>query len=475
MDPDMRFYRQQMAEAHSFYDSGQFQRAQAVLDRVIADVLFAKLDKHDQRILLSAAAWSHAQEGGAEGARALYLRANALGIPDPDDWYRLGLVEYDLKHYDDAARALTHVIEVWPELLPNMDRDFTHHLLHRTDPDSQARLDLMQALFDANWRGASGSENSFWYHLALRRVIRGESELARGPISRIEDPMSIVLLRSDKRFDALIDPEAWKFNVSAAAQRWVTRLREEADARPDSIDALIQLNSAMLTAGMHEEVITVVDTALARIASATPGSPVFQDMDDQVWLLNDRGIALRRLGRHDEAMAEMERAVQLSEDGGANVSQALNLAQFYCGREQPHKALGAIAELGEMSGYGKMVEATVRQCAALQLGDARAAARALKYMRSHRDDAEIAYLEGLLAAGEQDSAAGYLIELLASPDLLPQALEWMQDYATSHPVPLDLKRQASKATLLARTDVRQALEPVGRIAAYTIHGDYEIQ
>lgn len=471
-DPDARLYRQQLAAAHARYEAGDFERAGPALGRAIDDLRFSKLERSEQQAVLSACAWSRARLGDLEGARELYTRAVSLGAVGPDDWYRLGLIEIDLRHHDAAAVALTRLTEGWPELLANIDPWFLQSLLHDTKPDSPARLGLMQALFDANWRSTNGAESNVWQQLALRRVIRGERDLARAPIQRVTDPHSIVAMRADKRFDGLIDPQAWSYDVGLAARRWVERLRHDAASTPDRLAPRVQLSYALLTTGMHDELFALVDETIAAITGAAPGEQPFADLEEQVWLLNNRAIALRRLGRHEEALAELERASRLTEDGGVNVSQALNLGQFRCLMGRPEQALEAIGRAGEMSGYGKMVETSVRHCAALQLGDAAAADEALAYLRAHRDDGQIVYLESLLTAGRLDTAKEIVIGLLDSVEDRADALAWLQDYRIGEPFPFDRESRANRKALIARPDVRAAIERVGRIEHHPIYNDF---
>lgn len=469
-DASQRFYRQRVAEAHALYESERYGQARKAFDALLTDPLFQSLGKQEQRALLSSAAWSHAREQDLETAAKLYHRANALGFHDADDWYRLAIVEWDRKRHEDAARALTELVQRHPQLLPNIDSEFPNQLLYATEPDSDARLALMEALFHANWQGASGNDSTIWYQLALQHVIRGQPERARAPLARVEDPDSLVRIRSDRRFDALINRESWRYNVGAAAERLVQALRNDVEARPASLDARVQLGYALITANRPEALLALVDETIDRIAAAAPGSQPFEDMERQAWLLDHRARALRRLGRHEEALAELRRASQLTEGGMPNVSQILNLGSALCAMKRPREALDAIGPVGEMSGYGRTVQASVRHCAALQLGDAEMSMRELAYLSEHRDDSEVNYLDALLEAGKHDDAATYLIELLASPAGRTEALAWMQSYVDPYPLPRDAELQAMRESLMARADVRAALEPVGRIESYPIDG-----
>lgn len=463
----LRFYRQRIAEAHQLYSAEKHAEASTLLNTLLTDPLFTSLGKAEQRVVLSEAAWSSAMSGDLPRASALYAHTNALGFHDPDDWLRTALVELDLQRSDNAALALKELVERHPTLLPNVDPEIAPRIIHATAPDSDARLALLQALFDANWRDPSDAQSSFWYLLALQRVLRGEPEQARGPLARISDPTSLVRLRSDRRFDALVNRNVWRTNVASATQRQVDALRDDVQARPANLDARIQLGYALITHNQPQALLDLMDDALDRIAAAAPDAPPFEDMHNQPWLLDHR---MRRLGRHEEALAEARRGSQLREDGQPNVSQALNLGTVLCAMKRPREALDAIDTVGEMSGYGRTVQATIRHCAAVQLGDAATAQRELAYLREHQADGERNYLKALLIGGDQDTAAAFLIGMLQSEQARGEALEWMQGYTHLHPFPLDAEFLAIRDTLLARKDVRKALDAVGRVENYPIDG-----
>ena len=474
IDTEMQFYRQRIVEARSLAAADRHARADLVFPALISDPLFARLPAGEKRLVLSAAAWSAARNERPDEARALYARTLELGSEDPDDWYRLSMVEFDLGHLDASAKALTGLVERWPELLGNIDASLVYQLIHRAGHTSQERLGLMQALYDANWDGAGGSAGAVWLQLALLRVERGELDAARAVIKRIDGPDQLIALRSDRRFDALLDGESWRANVQLAATRQVERLRLQVASKPDRLEPRMQLGYAMLTAGMHEEVIALADEAVAAITAAASGTQPFVDIDQQVWLMNNRAIALRRLVRLDEALAELTRASRLGEGGDVNVSQALNLGQFHCKLGQPDAALAAISAAGSMSGYGKMVQTSVRHCAALQKQDDKRASEALAYLESHRTDSQVLYLEALVAAGQLDQAARVAVQLLESPFERTELLSWMQEYKRPDPLPGEARARSLRSELLARADVREALERVGRIASYDVYGDYDM-
>src|SRR5690606_26981212 len=151
------------------------------------------------------------------------------------------------------------------------------------------------------------------------------------------------------------------------------------------------------------------DDTVAKIASAPLDAPPFTDLHRQVWLMNYKSIALRRMGRIDEAVGTLRQASRLGENGYTNVSQALNPGSLECDRGEPEAALAAADWAGEaISPYGGAVRAAVRQCAAVQLGDPAVAHAALEELAQLADDAPMRYVEALLLAGRPDEAARWL-------------------------------------------------------------------
>jgi len=469
---EFQFFRQRVAEAHAIARNNNFGSADKAFARLLRDPLFESLPEADQRNALSTAGWMATNLKQHARARDLYVRATTYAEPDPDVWYRLSFAEYDLGHYEASATVFTEIVERWPELLPNVEEFHIHRLRDSLPSDSAAQLALLQALFDANWSSKSGGDSTIWYDLAVARADRGEMDAARAAIRRIDAPLDLVSLRSDKRFDAVIDASSIAFDPVNAARRQVEELQQQADLAPDNLELRTRLSYALLTAGMHEEVIALADQVLAAIANAPANEPAFTDIDDQVWLMNNRAIALRRMGRSDEALTELVRASKLTEDGGqSNVNQALNLGMFYCSLGRPDDALQAIAPAESMSGYGLMVKTLVQYCAALHKGRTREARRAFAYLRDHRTQAPLIYLDALLRDERLDEAAEYVIDRLASRDRRGSTLQWLQSYSRPEALPGDVQQRASRARLLSRPDVLDAVAKVGRIARYEVYED----
>lgn len=449
--------------------------ADPALAAAIGDRRFARLSAAEQRRTLSAAAWNAWRLDRNAHALELFRRAIAVDPGDPDDWYRRSLLERAQGDDVAAAESLIHLIEHWPELLDNLDDRHIFGLIYKLESRSQIRLSLLQALLDANWQRKGQGASAAWYELAAIRIDRGEADAARAAIRRVSSPIELVKLRADKRFDAVVDRDAIGFDVENAAQRETELYRSLASARPDSLEFQMQLGFALLTQGRNEEALAQANRVIASIAEATKDRPAYADLGDEVWVMNSRAIALRRLGRYDEALLELRRASRVNEDGVANVSQALNLGDYYASLGRADEALAAAARAGnDISGYGRMVQTLVQLRAAAQKRDAAAAERALTYLRAHRTDSETLLLSGLIYGERMDEAERLLLELLASTSEREEVLRWLQDFREAEPLPGDRVWRARKAELIARPRVREAVDKVGRIERYAIFGANEM-
>lgn len=473
-DPERVLFRQHLALAHALARNGGAREADRAFAEAIAMPAFSELPAAERHTTLATAGQTAVEADNLAHAAELYRLATQAG-DDADDWYRLALIESDLERPDAAAQAFIHLVEHWPDVLPNVNEATLFRLQYLLPRGSDTRLALLRALFAANWTSRTSDPSAIWLSLTEMLVERGRNDEARAVAKRIVGPMQVVALRSDKRFDFMVSADSWAFNVDNASRRQLELLRQQADVQPRSLDARSQLGYALLIAGLDREVLALNDEIKQRIAAAPAAMPPYDDVHEQVWLMNNASIALRRQGRIDEGIAELERASRLREEGTANVSQTLNLAEAYCRLARPDDALAALDRAGDsLTGYARMVIHSIRLCAATAKNDAGAADVALRYLREHRGEANQIYLEALLRAQRVDEAARLLADLLAAPEDRLDALTWLQEYRTSEPLPGDIGYRAARKTLLARADVQAEVAKVGRIGRYEIYGEGQL-
>lgn len=443
--------------------------ADPALSAVIADPSFRGLESSRQYAVLSIATRVAINLEQYPRARDLSKRATMVNPESPDEWYRLSQLSRLTEDYEGAGTSLIQLAERWPELLDNLEQVHVLQSVYRLDHSSPTKLALLKALFDANWdRNGAGASN-LWYELAALQIERSDTSAAAAAMRRVTTPAELVKLRIDRRFDSLVDHESWRFNVENAAEQRVGDLGALAQSKPRSLSIRTDFIDALLTAGRHEEALAQADVALASIATADADAPPFDDMDLEIWVINSRATALRRLGRTDETVAAITKASTMSEGGSSNVSQVLNLGGLYCALARPRDALATVAKVGDnLSGFGRMVLAAVQQCAALQTGDHAGAEKALAYLREHRKDSQIMLVDALVDAGLEDEAARTLIGLLASEGDRPDALEWAQGYRRPPALAGEASGRINRDAVLARKDVREAVAKVGRIEQFGI-------
>ncbi len=465
------FYRQRIAEALAVAGSDQHARADKLMDQILAAPGFQSLPAAERSNLLSRAALVAWQNERVDVARQRYAELARQGSDNPDDWYRMAGVALQQGDKNGAAEAMTEFAARWPEYLDNTSSELLNLLAAQGDTSSPARIGFQQALFDANWKGGdSSTPGNIWFLLARARLEQGDTEAARMVVRRIQEPDSLISMRADRRFDALLDPNSPRADVMLATERQIQLLRTRAQVFPDRLEPLLQLSYMLLFAGRDQEALDLSDATITRITAANSEQPAFTDLDKQVWLMNNRAIALRRMGRIDEAEAEMKRASQLGENGSDNVSQVLNLGDMACmrGNAKQAAALAESAPTANLSGYGKAVAASIRHCAGVVDNNTRLRRQSLAQLHELRDDAPMPYLDALIQ-DDQEAALRFMQELLDSPTKRNQALDWAQDCRQPDALPGQIAARQREADFLGRADVRAAIEKVGRIQRYDVY------
>jgi len=385
-------------------------------------------------------------------ASILALRA---GLHSRDD--ALALAAFD----DLASRAPGRLKE-------RSDQDVLRVIAaaRRTDPTGATELRVHDRLIALKYELRHGSEDTLRVAHAHALVRRGQLDRARQRLGPVVDPREILTLRVSRVFDPLRrDPEfERRLDVRVAAEANLVRARAEVAVRPRRLQRVRALARALRWFGRGQEALTALDRAIAR-ASAPEARYRFDDVGEFLpWLLNAKGSALYELGRTEEAHAALRSAIT-EEDPG---SRADHLINFAGGLEAEGKAAEAMALLRRagwnLSPYGRMASASVTACAAEQLGDAKALAAAMTYLREHERDAMRLRAQALLCVNDIDEAAAVYVRRLRDPVESVDALLALQIYSESAS---RLPRVAIRAQRLAlvreRPEVRAAIEAVGHI------------
>jgi tetratricopeptide (TPR) repeat protein len=424
---------------------------------------------------------SYAAEGTKDNARAHELLVTASRFPDADAelWTRRAGAAARTGMWEDAALSLTTAAKKWP-------KDFKHDEYHNwlvnkvsrelgKKPElRQPRIDLLNALFEAGYKMEYGIEPShLWLVLATDALEHQDLKRAREVSRRITNSSTLVSMRIDKRFDALISAEPKLFDVQAAAEREAREMKNAVKENPKSLGAIMQYGYALYALGKFEELLSLANATIANVDRASPKNPPYEDLDDNLnWIYNHKANALHAFGRNDEASATLVTWEASDRNHDDKVSQAINLGFLYNEMGRPEDALKAVAKLKvgqDMSEYGSTQFQYVRFQAYEQLGKKPEAQEIVTWMREHQEDSKETAQDTLLEAGDIDDAAALLLSRLNSVEERTSTLAGIQTYAQTPRTERQQKLDALNEALLARADVAAAIAQYGRREKFPIY------
>jgi tetratricopeptide (TPR) repeat protein len=376
-----------------------------------------------------------------------------------------------------VVKELAVLAERWPERVADFNADFIGRAVDDTRrlPPHDA-LALLHALYAAHWKLKGGIEPSAaWRDLALLLLEDNQRAQALEVATHITDPYILIAMRADRRFDSVVAANEAEFDVDAAAERQFHDLEAATDGSPRSLVLQVDEMGVLMHQQHYAGMLAAADSVLAAIRSTNFPERLYVDLADQEpWFLEYRSLALYRMGRWDDAVAQMKDAADLFENHSGNVSQRIDLGELDCELGHPKDALAAIGDIvSPASPFGTMQIEKVRLEAAVQLRDAAQVKRSLAYLRAHRRDSSETYQEALIAADDLDLAARVLTDRLADAGERQEALASVQDYAAEPEGPVAATLDARLRTVIAREDVQTAIKRVGRVERYDLAPDYE--
>jgi tetratricopeptide (TPR) repeat protein len=371
--------------------------------------------------------------------------------------------------------GLTVLVEKDPERLNAAWEPFILRVLRdgKTKLPHGSTLPLLQALYAAHWKLKWNLEPSgSWLDLALLLLEKNRLAEAMDVSTHVTDEYTLIAMRADRRFDAVVAADPANFDVDTAFKRGLEAFQSASKQAPQTLTPKMAVIDLLMEQQHYAGALAEADRLLEEIRSSADPKTWYKDYDDTyVWVLDTRSRLLRRLGRWEDAVDQLAAASLVLDKNGGNVSQVINLAEMYCALGHPEEALNALTRLGaDISPYGLMQEAAVRLDAAVQLGNTEQAAKWIAFLRDHRVDAPRAYQYGLLMRNEIDTAAKWLIEQLEDRDQRSATLLVIQDYAVPPLTPREAEMHKRRRDMMARPDVQAEIQKVGRIQRYELEG-----
>jgi len=438
---------------------------------VIGDPQFSALSETERHDAYYMRGFAALQLGNVDEAASSLDAALALQGDHAFDWRTRLYTAEAMRDGAKAAESLSALARLYPAMLAYLDDDVVFHAAgnaarYMTPAENSA---LQEALAANNWQPKDTflSMDGISIQLVATRLEHGDAVGAALAAMHIRDPDTLITMLTDKRFDPITQIEPGDYDVSKGLADSIALYRSKAAAAPDKLEGVVMLTNFLVRAGRFDETLTLVDGALKRLKS-NPNA--YSDAaDEQNWVLDARARALAALGRFDEALSVRVAAAKLDEDGGVNVSQAINLADAYDDFGRPHEALAATETIGGLSGYGAMAYQKTRACAFAQLGDKDGLAQSLAYMRAHEAASASQLLDAELCAGNMDEAAAAVIRLLANPGARGDIIGELQDFKDLPTPPQAAEMRKRWRALAERPDVAAEVAKYGRVLSWPIY------
>lgn len=471
-----------MRQAQTLYtqlrDTAQCPAALPVARTFAASAPFSALPAAVRETLLyeiMSCAWS--QEDG-EAAAAATRAARDAGA----SWADYVLLQIGVRFQLDAAavEGLHALSASDPAQFDTLPARFVWGALRaarRLDPGGDEALRVHEALAARNYAFPDNdADDSLRVDHARLLTARGEVARARARLETVIDPRLILTLRIDRTFDPLRGDAGFerRLDVAAAAEASLARARAEAARDPRKLSRVLALAQALRTLGRNEEALAVLDQAITK-AQGAGGAASFDDTPQYLnWILNEKAYVLYDLNRPNEARNVFGESIAVGEEGEPSVSQVINFASMLAAEGRAADAIQVVSTVGEASPYGDMWVASVRACAAQQIGDAALRDEAMAFLRSHEDDNVAALARALLCVNDIDAAAALYIRRLGDPAERAGALIALQTYRrTPRPaLPQEQTLYERLEQVRARADVRAAVEAVGRIEEVPLRSVY---
>jgi hypothetical protein len=403
--------------------------------------------------------------------------ASELPEADGTDWYRRAWVASYIDEKPDAAQSLATLAKRWPKMAADIDFSFVRYVyrsISKADNAEQLQADLGRALLSAEWQPKDippQQADFIWFNLAQHDLNLSNYDDAEKAADRIQSSYFLRIMHANKSFDSIIAARPSHFDFDKAHQEEIKNGFKRIGENSDLLEPVVTTALNLIEVDRPTEALLILDKAIAK--TQKKGTPAFKDIDDEInWLYDARANALLALGHNEEAIAALKKGARENEHGDSNVSQIINLAETHLDLDDPQEALTELATLkGEVSEYGRMQVEAIRACAYITLKDDMNFQKSRDYIDAHPNDDIGAVLRTHFCVKDFDGAAKFMIAGISDPKQRSNVIMKLQLYriaAKATSTKYNHNLEAGYAALRERSDVKQALEPYGRIITMNV-------
>lgn len=373
----------------------------------------------------------------------------------------------------DATRRFLKLLDAQPEAAaqwrPGMIGAFTDYL--EDDPD--LALTALQRITSFAWQDPDSlrARNNEWA-LAYGWQLgdRGRSADAAKAMAQADDSRVMMYVAADRRFSALWS-DSRRFDWTAIVQAELTRAEADMAAAPSKLRPARDMISALRSLARYDEAIQIGQAFRARLQDGE----TFVDRDtDADGLLVQLGHVLFDTGAVKEAEAVLLEALALDGPDAPATDARMGYSARLLDLGRPAEALKVLAgvDADYLTPYGEAWVDSQRTCAQADT-DPKAALVTLATLEARKTENPGALSQALICLNRLDEAAALMIWRLQTPSHRSGALDpfWV---ARAPPVvqPWQAQFEARRQQILARADVRAALDKVGRPVTTPLAGDF---
>jgi hypothetical protein len=247
----------------------------AALTPAVQPAFFKTLSPEAQYEVVAPYARSLFLLGRTDAAHAAFQVLTTLPKATADDWnyrYRSAKWAADAR---DAWVSFKHLEVIASKDARHYDVDeaLRSDRLFTTLPNAQeARASLRGAVERWGEPPLIPWDDPSW--LALRWAAdlleRGDAAHAAEVAQSVVNPLAVAVLRSDRRFDAMVARDSARFDVATAADRWIGLADQEAAKFPSLMQAQLLTVTARITADRLNEALDRLDAIFDRARKSHP-------------------------------------------------------------------------------------------------------------------------------------------------------------------------------------------------------------
>jgi len=458
------------AEAGAQYND--FQLVMRSLDPAMRDDMFVQLSPGVQYEVAELYGAAAQVLGRSDAEHVATLRSTSNSQATNEDWDRRMHSAILIGDGADAYLAFQNLNRGGHQPLSTFSGrqiDRFDRLLGDLPNGAEARIALGREMEAEDWEPpyAYNDPSLVRLHYVEALLAQGDLKKARTVAARITDPVVVMAMHSDRRFDSIVGSLSNLQDPLAAAQRYLQWAQGYARDNPRMLSGRIAVMRALTILNRPEDALNYADETTQIMNRGSRAEPAFDDLSEVQVFEGWKNAALIGVGRVDAAVGGLTTSASCHCSALATIQLSRSLMEA----ARPREAQRWLDSPNE-DGLGledRMALSQARACVAAQLGESATVMKEVEFLAAHESWKPGARVAALVCADRLDDAASTLVKQIADPRSRLAALSSLQTYAAE---PGDKSYAATLrarwAKLAAMPTIQAEVAKVGRIHRYDL-------